>query len=50
MDIDGGTIAAVVGIIAIVLPILIVHERRLTRIEAKIDTIMRLLRGDYNER
>lgn len=43
------TIAAVGTIVAIVVPILISHERRLTRIESKIDMILRFINGGKNE-
>jgi len=43
MDADG--IIAVASVLAVMIPILIAHERRLTRIESKIDTIMELIRN-----
>ena len=45
MDADG--IIAMISVMAVVVPILIAHERRLTRIESKIDTIMELIRNGF---
>jgi len=43
MDFD--SVAVGIGVLGIVVPILVVHERRLTRIEGKIDALMEMLRS-----
>jgi len=47
---DYEAIIAMITLIAVILPILIRHEYRLTRIEAKIDLLMKLLQNYLNER
>ena len=44
MRMDGETLVAIVGVVATILPVLVAHERRLTRIEGKIDAIMEMLK------